>query len=213
VRYYTPQTDLHFPLRGTWWAIQAADWSDLHKTEVFSQTYAIDFARLGADSRTFAGDGLSLERHYSWNQPVYAAAGGKVVYTCFDMPDMLPGAVADPTIYRGERQRLLGNAVVISHANGEFSYYAHLQQASLEVNVGQVIRRGARIARVGNSGHSPGPHLHFHLMNGPHLFIDQGLPLKMSHFWAGGQYFQEPVTIPTRMIVAGEDDRIQETFP
>jgi murein DD-endopeptidase MepM/ murein hydrolase activator NlpD len=58
---------------------------------------------------------------------------------------------------------------------------------------------------VGNSGNSPGPHLHFHVMNGPNLFIDQGLPMLFSHFWAGGQFYEELTTIPTRMIVVGPE--------
>ncbi|HXF61350.1 MAG TPA: M23 family metallopeptidase [Caldilineaceae bacterium] len=203
VTFYDQQTDLHFPLEGTWWAIQAADWSDLHKQEVFSQTYAVDFVKLGPDNRFFAGDGMNLEDHYSWNQPVYATAGGKVAYVCYDMPDMAPMTVADERIFRNDPRRLLGNAVAISHANGEFSYYGHLQQASLRVNQGQVVRRGTLLGYVGNSGHSPGPHLHFHLMNGPNLLIDQGLPVKFSHFWAGGRYYETLTTIPTRMIVTG----------
>jgi hypothetical protein len=205
VTFPDQKTDLHFPLAGAWWAIQAADWSDHHKQEVFSQTYALDFVKLGPDNRIFGGSGMALLDHYSWDQPVYATAGGKVAYAGYDMPDMAPGTLADPRIFRDDPRRLLGNAVAISHANGEFSYYGHLRQASLEVNQGQVIRRGALLGRVGNSGHSPGPHLHFHLMDGPNLFIDQGLPVKFSHFWAGGQYFDTLTTIPTRMIVIGRD--------
>ncbi len=196
-------TDLHFPLEGTWWAIQAGDWSDYHKSEVHSQPYAVDFVKLGPNNQTYEGAGRSLTDHFSWDQPVYATAGGKVAYATFDMPDMLPGAVPDQAILRGDMRRILGNAVAISHANGEFSYYGHLQQLSLAVNEGEMVRRGALIGRVGNSGNSPGPHLHFHVMNGPNLFIDQGLPMRFSHFWAGGQLYEEPTTIPTRMIVVG----------
>lgn len=201
VRFHEQKTDLHFPLRGAWWAIQGADWSDRHKQEVFSQTYAIDFVRLGPDNRFFRGDGMALEDHYSWNKPVYATAGGKVAAVIYDMPDLAPGAVPDPRILRGDLRRMLGNAVAISHGNGEFSYYGSLQQASLVVNEGQVIRRGVLLGRVGNSGMSPGPHLHFHLAEGPNPFIDQGLPMRFSHFEAGGQWFEQPMTIPTRMIV------------
>jgi hypothetical protein len=203
VEYHTQQTDLHFPLRGPWWAVQAGDWSDLHKQEVFSQPFALDLVRLGADSRFFADTGARLEDHYSWDQPVYAAAGGKVAHVTYDMPDMTPGALPDPRIFRGDPRRILGNAVAISHANGEFTYYAHLQQASIEVNEGQMIRRGTLLGKVGNSGQSPGPHLHLHLMEGPNLFIDRGLPMKLSHFRAGGQYFQNLTFVPTRMIVEG----------
>ncbi len=202
---HAQQSDLYFPLAGAWWAIQAGDWSDFHKSEVYSQPFAIDFVKLGPDNCTFAGNGRSLTDHYSWDQPVYATAGGKVAYASYDMPDMLPGAIPDQAILRGDMRRILGNAVAISHANGEFSYYGHLQQLSLAVNEGEMVRRGALIGRVGNSGNTPGPHLHFHVMNGPNLFIDQGLPMLFSHFWAGGQFYEEPTTIPTRMIVVGPE--------
>lgn len=182
------KTDLHFPLRGTWWAIQAADWSDQHKQEVFSQTYALDFVKLGADNQFFRNGGMRLEDHYSWQQPVYATAGGKVAHICYDMPDLPPGTLPDPRMFRDDPRRLLGNAVAVSHGNGEFSYFAHLQQASIQVHEGDLIRRGTLIGLVGNSGRSPGPHLHFQLMEGPNLFIDQGLPVKFSHFSAGGQF-------------------------
>lgn len=206
VIHHAQQTDVHFPLRGSWWAVQAGDWSDLHKQEVFSQPFALDFVKLGPDNRFFRGDGRSLEDHTSWNEPVYAAAGGKVAFVQYDMPDMLPGVAPDPRMFRDDPRRLLGNAVAVSHANGEFTYYAHLQQASLTVNAGEVIRRGTLLGRVGNSGQSPGPHLHLHLMEGPNVFLDQGLPLKLSHFWAGGQLYTEPTYIPVRMIVHGSDD-------
>jgi len=206
VSYPEPKTDLYFPLRGTWWAIQAADWSDQHKQEVFSQTYALDFVKLGPDNQFFRNGGLQLEDHYSWDQPIYATAGGKVAYVCYDMPDMQPGVAPNPLMFRDDQRRILGNAVAISHGNGEFSYFAHLQQASLAVNDGQLIKRGTLLGRVGSSGHSPGPHLHFHLMAGPNLFIDQGLPVKFSHLWAGGEFFERPITIPTRMIVTAPEE-------
>jgi murein DD-endopeptidase MepM/ murein hydrolase activator NlpD len=105
----------------------------------------------------------------------------------------------------------LGNAVAISHGNGEVSYFGALQQASLAVNSGQMVRRGDLLGRVGNSGLSPGPHLHFHLAEGPNPFIDQGLPFKFSHFEAGGQWFTDPITVPTRMILIRPDtDTLKE---
>jgi hypothetical protein len=205
VEFPPQQTDLHFPLMGAWWAIQGADWSDQHKQEAFSQPFASDWVKLGPNNSFYATNGLTLEDHYSWGQPVYATAGGKIAYVGYDMPDLNPGVPPDPRLFRDDPRRLLGNAVAISHANGEFSYYGHLQQASLQVNYGQIVRRGALLGYVGNSGHSPGPHLHFHLMEGPNLFIDRGLPARFSHFWAGGQYFDQPTFIPTRMIVVGPD--------
>ena len=206
VQFHKQKTNLYFPLRGAWWAIQGSDWSDMHKQEVLTQAYALDFARLGPDNRTFSGRGTALEDHYSWEQPVYATAGGKVAVVTYDMPDLVPGVLPDPLMFRGDPRRTLGNSVAVSHGNGEFSYYACLQQASLAVREGQIIKRGALLGKVGNSGVSPGPHLHFHLADGPHPFIDQGLPVLFSHFWAGGQFFTQPTTIPTRMIAIGEEE-------
>jgi len=119
------------------------------------------------------------------------------------MPDLQPGIPPDPRLFRDDRRRLLGNAVALSHGNGEFSYYGHLQQLSLQVNVGEMVKRGALLGRVGNSGNSPGPHLHFHLMEGPNIFFDRGLPVRFSNFWAGGQFFEKPTFIPSRMLVTG----------
>lgn len=205
VEYPEPRTDLHFPLRGAWWLINGSDWSDRHKLEVFSQTYAMDFVKLGADNGFFRGTGLALEDHYSWDQPVYATAGGKIAYICYDLPDLTPGVPPDPRMFRDEPRRTLGNAVVISHGNGEFSFFGSLQQASLQVNEGQMVKRGTLLGRVGNSGHSPGPHLHFMLMEGPNPFFDQGLPVHFSHFSAGGQSYTQPTPIPSRMIVFGPE--------
>ena len=205
VEVYTSKTRLHFPLQGAWWVIQGNDWSDHHKVEVFSQPFALDFVKLGPDNSFFANSGLQLEDHYSWDQPVFATAGGKVAYVCADMPDMQPGQRPDPRMFRDDLRRTLGNAVAISHANGEFSYFAHLKQASIAVGEGDMIKRGTEIGRVGSSGQSPGPHLHFHLMEGPNIFIDQGLPVRFCHFSAGGQSFEEPTIVPTRMIVMGAE--------
>lgn len=54
-----------------------------------------------------------------------------------------------------------GNAVVIKHANGVYSQYAHLSQ--VDVKIGQIVKTGQRIALSGNTGNSSGPHLHFEI--------------------------------------------------
>ncbi|WP_172386056.1 M23 family metallopeptidase [Streptomyces sp. MNP-20] len=58
-----------------------------------------------------------------------------------------------------------GNAVVIKHANGTYSQYAHLSR--VEVRVGQAVTGGQRIALSGNTGNSSGPHLHFEIRTTP----------------------------------------------
>ncbi|MFF7198090.1 transglycosylase family protein [Streptomyces sp. NPDC008079] len=58
-----------------------------------------------------------------------------------------------------------GYQIVIRHADGDYSQYAHLSQIS--VKVGQKVTSGQRIARSGSTGNVTGPHLHFEMRTGP----------------------------------------------
>ncbi|MFE3183973.1 M23 family metallopeptidase [Streptomyces violascens] len=58
-----------------------------------------------------------------------------------------------------------GNAIVIKHANGTYSQYAHLSQ--IKVRIGQGVATGERIALSGSTGNSSGPHLHFEIRKTP----------------------------------------------
>lgn len=55
-----------------------------------------------------------------------------------------------------------GNIVKIDHGNGMQTYYAHCSE--LLVNSGQRVERGERIALVGSTGNSTGPHVHFEVI-------------------------------------------------
>jgi murein DD-endopeptidase MepM/ murein hydrolase activator NlpD len=54
------------------------------------------------------------------------------------------------------------NGVVIAHGDGTFSFYFHLQQNSVLVDLGDTVIQGQVIARSGASGTGP-QHLHFHI--------------------------------------------------
>lgn len=58
-----------------------------------------------------------------------------------------------------------GYQVVIQHADGKYSQYAHL--SALTVREGQKVGGGQRIGRSGSTGNSTGPHLHFEIRTGP----------------------------------------------
>ena len=56
-----------------------------------------------------------------------------------------------------------GNHVVLLHADGRRTYYAHQKTWSIAVGVGDSVACGDLLGQVGSSGHSTGPHLHFEL--------------------------------------------------
>ncbi|MEV4944110.1 M23 family metallopeptidase [Streptomyces sp. NPDC053755] len=58
-----------------------------------------------------------------------------------------------------------GNAIVVKHANGKYSQYAHLSK--INVGIGQKVAAGQKIALSGNTGNSSGPHLHFEIRTTP----------------------------------------------
>ncbi|MEU6943533.1 LysM peptidoglycan-binding domain-containing M23 family metallopeptidase, partial [Streptomyces rubiginosohelvolus] len=63
-----------------------------------------------------------------------------------------------------------GNEVVIRHADGMYSQYAH--QSSLNVSTGQTVTGGQQIGLSGSTGNSTGPHLHFEARTTPEYGSD-----------------------------------------
>ena len=62
------------------------------------------------------------------------------------------------------------NILVIQHDDGSVAYYVHLAPHSARVSPGEVVRAGAVVASVGNTGYTTGPHLHFDVVAlGPRL--------------------------------------------
>ncbi|MEV7427374.1 MULTISPECIES: transglycosylase family protein [unclassified Streptomyces] len=74
-------------------------------------------------------------------------------------------AVGPGTVVSAGWAGAYGYQVVIRHADGKYSQYAHL--SALNVREGQTVGGGQRIARSGTTGNSTGPHLHFEMRTGP----------------------------------------------
>lgn len=83
------------------------------------------------------------------------------------------------------------NYVVIQHADNTRTVYVHLQQNSVPVRVGETVRSGQIIGRVGRTGYFCGDHLHFHwLVNGKRavinlLDIPGGVPRDRNSYTSG----------------------------
>ena len=75
-------------------------------------------------------------------------------------------SAAGEVVISGSYPDWYGNYVVIKHADGLYTGYAHLSQ--LSVNQGDTVNQGQKIGNMGTTGPSTGPHLHFQFFtNGP----------------------------------------------
>ena len=57
-----------------------------------------------------------------------------------------------------------GNMVLINHGDGYKTRYAHMIKGSIKVSVGDYVEAGQTIGKVGSTGNSSGPHLHFEVI-------------------------------------------------
>ncbi|MDX3261928.1 transglycosylase family protein [Streptomyces sp. MI02-2A] len=101
----------------------------------------------------------------------YHAAGGawsKGYHTGVDFPvptGTSVKAVASGHVVAAGWGGSFGYQVVIRHADGRYTQYAHL--SAISVQDGQSVVGGQRIGRSGSTGNSTGPHLHFEVRTGP----------------------------------------------
>lgn len=154
------------PFRGRWLAISGPNrWG--HGRYAFMMN-AWDFRRVDEQGRLWSGDQRTLKNHYTFEQPVYACADGEVYEVRDSFPDNPLGTV---------RPLQEGNRVLIRHANGERSVIGHLQKGSVKVKVGDKVKQGHLIGRIGNSGRSATPHIHLAIFDAdgislPMTFVD-----------------------------------------
>jgi murein DD-endopeptidase MepM/ murein hydrolase activator NlpD len=77
--------------------------------------------------------------------------------------------------------------VVLKLGHGVFAAYAHMVPGSVRVHRGERVREGQVLGKLGNSGASTGPHLHFQLMNHRSLLDADGLPFVLDGFGLDGR--------------------------
>jgi murein DD-endopeptidase MepM/ murein hydrolase activator NlpD len=89
-------------------------------------------------------------------------------------------ATATGSVTIAGRRGGYGNVVEIGHGNGLATRYGHLSE--IDVKVGQTVRIGEVVGKIGSTGRSTGPHLHYETrINGaavdPQKFLRAGLRL------------------------------------
>jgi murein DD-endopeptidase MepM/ murein hydrolase activator NlpD len=81
------------------------------------------------------------------------------------------------TLLRKSADAAAGDYVIINHGGGEYSLYAHLQPGSVRVKPGETVKAGQPIAKLGSSGNSTEPHLHFQVCDAPAALDCSGIPV------------------------------------
>jgi hypothetical protein len=179
------------PLRGDGWIAAASCCDSYHRRALLpidgrrflAQRFAIDWIRIDAERRLGAGDASRNESFPQFGEDVLAVADGSIVHVVDGVPDNVPGSFpSDTSITNAD-----GNSVVQDLGGGSFALYAHLQPGSIRVRPGERVRRGQVLGLLGNSGNSDGPHLHFHVMDGPSALASNGLPYAIDAFTLVGE--------------------------
>ncbi len=168
------------------------------------QRFAIDWFGLDAGNHSVRGahDSLAATVDEDWvgyRRDVLAVADGVVVDARDGAPNgkpLAPETVPDDLTAR----TLYGNFVILRVAPGVYAHYAHFERGSVAVRIGQRVRRGMVIGRLGQSGAAGAPHLHFHLSNRPTFERSEGLPYVIDAFTALGQSKVEDTFDPAKSV-------------
>ena len=180
------------PLRGEWVAFNGPSNASGHRRLILGlngnvasgQRFGIDFVRMGPGNTTHTGDATRNETHYAYGEDILAVADGVVVEIRDGIPENVPGVRSRAVPITLET--VAGNSVIIDLGGGRYAFYAHLIPGSHRVAIGDRVQRGQVIGRVGNSGNSTEPHLHFHLVDalatGTSTLGAEGIPYSLDDF-------------------------------
>jgi murein DD-endopeptidase MepM/ murein hydrolase activator NlpD len=140
--------------------------------------------QLDKNGKFVNGDAADVHGYVDYGAQVISVADGVVVGLEDSLEDQKPGTLPDPkTINMGNVD---GNHLVIDLGGGVYAFYAHLVKGSIVVKLGDHVKRAQPLAKLGNTGNSSAPHLHFHLMQGPSVLCSNGMPYVIDGFEAAG---------------------------
>ena len=183
-----------FPLRGEWVAFNSpGDRVPSNGTDMLGQRFAFDFIRVDrrkgwhvhpASSLRANLVGFPVHEAYAWGQPVHMPFDGEIVDAQDGFPERsrvvpfreIAIALKNAVTFDPSRLRTVIGNFVLARSGDTFAAFAHLTTGSVTARPGQVVRSGDLIGRVGHTGNSTAPHLHFQLMDSPDVLTTRGVP-------------------------------------
>nr|WP_218143234.1 M23 family metallopeptidase [Sporolactobacillus nakayamae] len=136
---------------------------------------------------------MPLESYYCFGKPVYAPFSGEVVTVENSVLDGekaswlhdQPLAIHNSLFFDSERdgfESIGGNYVLLKKKEGIYAVFCHLQKNSIVIKAGEKVQKGQLIGKVGHSGNSTEPHLHFHLMDSADIEKANGIPFVFEQY-------------------------------
>lgn len=148
------------------------------------ERFAIDWVRVGQNGRLYDGPKDELSSYPYYGAKIRSVAAGRVVGTRDTEPEQTPGQFPNGLALND----FGGNYVVVDIGDGRYAYYAHLQKGAKGVLVepGDRVRKGQVIGKLGNTGNTDAPHLHFMLIDGKAPLTSGAVPFEIDSFYTRG---------------------------
>jgi hypothetical protein len=172
-----------------------------------AETFAVDWGKVKSD-RLLDGDGKTVEQFYGYGENVLAVADGTAVSVHDGMSDQTPFVLMTPK----STSDYGGNNVMVEIAPNVFAWYAHLRQGSIAVKVGDALKAGAPIAKLGNTGPSTGPHLHLGLLDKPDPIAGRSLPFVFDSFTLVGTVDFD-ASKEDKLVILPDSRQVRSAYP
>ncbi len=164
-KYIIPSTDLWYITYGGYTK------KDSHSYDIYGQRWAYDFD-CNINGEYYHDDGNINENYYGYGKPLLAPIDGFIVDLVDGIPDSR--AYADMRV-SWDSNDVRGNYIVIKAKYGEYCTLCHIKKNSFKVQVGDIVKQGEVIAKVGNSGRTKGAHIHMQVNKGMDFFNSEPL--------------------------------------
>jgi hypothetical protein len=212
---------IEFPLRGEWMAPNTPGSKvPSHGTNQLGERYAIDFLQVDwsrsgrpfykVSALRYLVFGVPLDDCYCWGKEIHAPFDGLVVEAKDGLKERLIVHVVTDLSYALRVTKALdlekdgvravaGNYVILKKTDGLYAALVHLQYGSVAVSEGQYLKKGDVLGKVGHSGNSTAPHLHFQLMDSIDLRTAKGVPCGFEKYevWENDRWMTIHNGIPT----------------